>query len=51
MNLVLQPILKVMATPERMVFGLKQMIAYLHQNGITAYMEPGAIFTPDIWTL
>ncbi|MBM4274166.1 MAG: amidohydrolase [Deltaproteobacteria bacterium] len=51
MNLVLPPILKVFATPERMVFGLKQMVAYLHQNGVTAYMEPGALYTPDIWKL
>jgi predicted amidohydrolase YtcJ len=51
LNLVVQPVLKVFATPERMVFGLKQMVAYLHQNGVTAYMEPGAILTPDIWKL
>ena len=50
LNLVIQPILKVFATPERMVFGLKQMVAYLHQNGVTAYMEPGALLTPDIWS-
>ena len=51
MNLILEPILKVFATPDRMIFGLKQMVAYLHQNGVTAYMEPGALFTPDIWKL
>ncbi len=33
------------------LFGLKQMVAYLHQNGVTAYMEPGALITPDIWKL
>ena len=27
------------------------MVAYLHQNGVTAYMEPGALITPDIWRL
>lgn len=51
LNLVIQPILKVFATPARMVFGLKQMVAYLHQNGVTAYMEPGALLTPQIWQL
>ncbi len=51
MNLILKPLLKVFATPERMAFGLKQMVSYLHQNGVTAYMEPGALFTPDIWKL
>ncbi len=27
------------------------MVAYLHQNGVTGYMEPGALITPDIWRL
>lgn len=51
LNLILDPLLKVFATPDRVVFGLRQMVAYLHQNGVTAYMEPGALFTPDIWKL
>ncbi len=51
LNLMIAPMLKVLATPERLVFGLKQMVAYLHGNGVTAYMEPGALYTPDIWTL
>jgi predicted amidohydrolase YtcJ len=51
MNLILEPLFKVFATPDRMTFGLKQMVAYLHQNGVTAYMEPGALFTPDVWKL
>ena len=48
-NLVLGHVLTVLATPERVGFGLKQMIAYLHANGVTAYNEPGALFTPAIW--
>jgi predicted amidohydrolase YtcJ len=51
LNLILDPLLKVFATPERMASGLRQMVAYLHQNGVTAYMEPGALITPDIWKL
>lgn len=51
LNLILPSLQKVFMTPERLTFGLKQMIAYLHQNGVTAYNEPGAIFTPDIWKL
>jgi hypothetical protein len=51
MNLIIGPIMKALATPERLTFGLKQMIAYLHANGVTAYNEPGAIFTPPIWAL
>lgn len=51
LHLIMAPMLKVMATPERLSFGLKQMVAYLHGNGVTAYNEPGAIYTPDMWTL
>ncbi len=51
LNLMIAPMLKVLASPSRLMFGLKQMIAYLHGNGVTAYMEPGALYTPDIWKL
>jgi predicted amidohydrolase YtcJ len=51
LNLMMAPMMKVLATPERLAFGLKQMVAYLHLNGVTAYMEPGALYTPDMWTL
>ena len=51
LNLIMGRLLRVFATPERMTFGLNQMVAYLHQNGVTAYCEPGALFTPDIWKL
>lgn len=27
------------------------MVGYLHANGVTAYMEPGALYTPDMWKL
>jgi len=51
LNLMMGPMLKVLATPERLSFGLKQMVAYLHANGVTAYNEPGAIYTPEMWKL
>ena len=51
LNLMVGPMLKVLATSDRLAFGLKQMVAYLHANGVTAYMEPGALYTPDMWTL
>ena len=51
MNLMIGPMLKVLATPERLTIGLKQMVAYAHANGVTAYNEPGAIATPEIWKL
>ena len=51
LNLMIAPMLKVLATPERLVAGLKQMVAYEHANGVTAYNEPGALYTPDMWKL
>ena len=51
MNLILEPFLKVFATPQRLAFGLKQMVAYEHSKGVTAYNEPGALVTPDLWKL
>lgn len=48
---VLPSFLKVVATPARLTFGLKQMVAYEHANGVTAYNEPGAIVTPEMWKL
>ena len=51
LNFMIGPMLKALATPERLRFGLKQMVAYLHANGVTAYNEPGALYTPDMWTL
>lgn len=48
---VLPSFLKLVATTERLTFGLKQMVAYEHANGVTAYNEPGAIVTPDMWKL
>jgi len=51
MKLMIDPMLKVLATPERLASGLKQMVAYLHSKGVTAYNEPGALYTPDMWKL
>ena len=51
LNFVVVPLMKILATPERLSFGLKQMVAYLHANGVTAYNEPGALYTPDMWVL
>lgn len=51
MNFIIAPLMKKLATPERLAFGLKQMVEYLHQNGVTAYNEPGALYTPDMWKL
>jgi len=51
LNLMLGPLIKVLASPERLAFGLRQLVAYEHANGVTAYNEPGALFTPDMWKL
>ena len=51
MNLIMMPLLKIFATPERLEFGLKQMVAYEHSKGVTAYNEPGALITPDLLKL
>ncbi|RBP12875.1 hypothetical protein DFR50_11364 [Roseiarcus fermentans] len=51
LNFIIGPMIKALATPDRLSFGLKQMVAYLHANGVTAYNEPGALYTPDMWTL
>jgi len=51
LNFVMGPMMKVLATTERLSYGLKQLVAYLHANGVTAYNEPGALFTPDMWLL
>ncbi|HKM77351.1 MAG TPA: amidohydrolase [Candidatus Bathyarchaeia archaeon] len=51
LNLILPAILPKLATPERITFGLQQLVKMLHQNGVTAYNEPGALMTPEIWKL
>ncbi|MGI9610193.1 MAG: amidohydrolase [Acidimicrobiia bacterium] len=38
-------------SPERFIRGLNQMVRYLHQNGVTAFNEPGAILVPGAWEL
>jgi predicted amidohydrolase YtcJ len=51
LNFIMGPMMQALATPQRLTFGLKQMVAYLHANGVTAYNEPGALYTPDMWGL
>lgn len=49
LNLAVGKLVPILASPERMVAGLKQMVAMLHANGVTAFNEPGALVTPAIW--
>lgn len=51
LNLIMAQLLPKLATPERFAFGLKQMVEMLHHNGVTAFNEPGALITPQIFKL
>ena len=51
LNLIVAQLLPKLATPERFSFGLKQMVKMLHHNGVTAFNEPGALVTPQIFKL
>jgi predicted amidohydrolase YtcJ len=51
LNLIMAQLLPNLATPERFAFGLKQMVEILHHNGVTAFNEPGALITPQIFKL
>lgn len=47
LNLILAPLMKRFATPERMVAGLTLLRTYLHRAGVTALNEPGAQIGPE----
>lgn len=44
-------VMPLLLSPERFERGLKQMVRYLHQNGVTAFNEPGAIRYSGAWEL
>lgn len=48
-SVIAAPLLKVIATPERLGADLKQLVTYLHAQGITAYGEAGAWIAPELW--
>jgi predicted amidohydrolase YtcJ len=41
----------VFLTPPRLTRGLRQMVAYLHQNGVTAFNEPGIVWAAEPFEL
>jgi hypothetical protein len=41
----------VFLTPERLTRGLRQMVSYLHQNGVTAFNEPGIVWAAEPFEL
>ncbi len=50
MNLLLPSLSPLLMTPERLAAGLRQLVAYLHANGVTAINEPG-LMPMEPWDL
>lgn len=51
MNLLLPRLSPMFTTPQRLAKGLRQLVAYLHQNGVTAINEPGIMWDVEPWPL
>lgn len=43
------PLLKAIASPDKLNKELKWLVTYLHVHGVTAYSEAGALVTPGLW--
>ena len=50
-NLLLPMLAPKLMSRERMTAGLRQMVAYLHETGVTAFNEPGIMWTIEPWEL
>ncbi len=51
MDLLLPKVTPLMMTTQRLSAGLRQMVAYLHANGVTAINEPGILPGVEPWEL
>jgi len=51
MNLLLPALTPVFMSPQRVAAGLRQMVAHLHGNGVTAINEPGLMTDVEPWEL
>ncbi|MFN8031696.1 MAG: amidohydrolase [Mycobacterium sp.] len=51
MNLLLPRLSPVFMSPQRLADGLRQLVAYLHGNGVTAINEPGIMWDVEPWPL
>ena len=51
MNLLLPSLAPVFMSPQRVAAGLRQLVAYLHANGVTAINEPGIMWAVEPWEL
>ncbi len=50
-NLVFPKLVPTLMSRERLTRGLHQLVAYLHQNGVTAFNEPGIVWAIEPWDL
>lgn len=50
-NLLLPALAPLLMSPERCTAGLRQLVAYLHANGVTAINEPGIMWAIEPWDL
>ncbi|MFN8070956.1 MAG: amidohydrolase [Mycobacterium sp.] len=50
-NLLMPSLGPVFMTPQRIAAGLRQLVAYLHGNGVTAINEPGIMWAVEPWEL
>lgn len=50
-NLLLPGLSPVLMSPQRLAAGLRQMVGYLHANGVTAINEPGIMWAIEPWDL
>lgn len=50
-NLLLPSLAQRLMSPQRLDAGLRQLVAYLHGNGVTAINEPGIMWAVEPWEL
>ena len=50
-NLLLPGLAPLLMSPQRLSAGLRQMVGYLHANGVTAINEPGIMWAIEPWDL
>ncbi|MEI6254389.1 MAG: amidohydrolase [Mycobacteriaceae bacterium] len=50
-NLLLPGLSPMLMSPQRLAAGLRQMVGYLHANGVTAINEPGIMWAVEPWEL
>ena len=51
MNLLLPTLMPIFMRPQRVTAGLRQLVTYLHRNGVTAVNEPGLMTDIEPWQL